>query len=65
MAKCPVRTDGVFAQFYAATDDVRAVVAAYRGEMGCSYREAWGAWFAWAMGGEPNKPNPSIDAFLN
>lgn len=60
MAKVPVRTDGVFACFYATTADVRAVVAAYRDSMGCSYREAWAAWFAWAM--EPNETAPSIDA---
>lgn len=50
MAKIPVRTDGVFARFYATTADVRSVVAAYRDSMGCSYREAWAAWFAWALG---------------
>lgn len=61
MAKIPVRTDGVFARFYATTADVRSVVAAYRGVMGCSYREAWAAWFAWAL----NENSQTFDALPN
>ena len=48
-APSPVRIDGEFAEFYAVARDIRAVIAAYRAVRGIGYREAWVAWFRWAM----------------
>ena len=61
MAKSPARTDGVFGRLYATTADVRAVVAAFRVETGYGYREAWGAWFGWAL----NENSQTFDALPN
>lgn len=61
-AKSSIRTDGAFAQFYALTADVRSVVAMYRSAAGCSYGEAWAAWFAWALGsGEVSQQSQPVN----
>jgi len=52
-----IRTDGDFGAIYHALEkynpkgvDVREVVKIYARRHGKCYRDAWAAWFAWAMG---------------